>query len=75
MGGQNEKMSGHRQVSGGQMDNLAAVSNPNTPLNFASDQHMAQLEIQARQEGLQFIEELVFENGAIYKGKWRQNTD
>ena len=29
---------------------------------------MAELERKAQNEGLQFIEELVFENGAVYKG-------
>jgi len=69
MAGQTDKLYGNQQVSAGQMDG-AAVSNQNMPLNFAGDQHMAQLEMQARQEGLQFIEELVFENGAVYKGKF-----
>jgi hypothetical protein len=32
---------------------------------------MADLERKAQNEGLQFIEELVFENGAVYKGKCR----
>merc|ERR1712167_324679 len=38
------------------------------PMHFASDQNMSSLEHQARKENLQFIEELVFENGAVYKG-------
>jgi len=29
---------------------------------------MAEVERKAQSEGLQFIEELVFENGAVYKG-------
>ena len=33
---------------------------------------MVQLERKAQSEGLQFIEELVFENGAVYKGKLSQ---
>jgi len=32
---------------------------------------MADLERKAQNEGLQFIEELVFENGAVYKGNCR----
>ena len=32
---------------------------------------MADLERKAQNEGLQFIEELVFENGAVYKGRCR----
>ena len=35
------------------------------------DDFIAQLERKAIAEGLQFIEELVFENGAVYKGKIR----
>lgn len=31
---------------------------------------LADLEIQAKEQGLQFIEELVFENGAVYRGKF-----
>ena len=30
---------------------------------------LADLEIQAKEGGLEFIEELIFENGAVYRGK------
>lgn len=30
---------------------------------------LAELETSAKQQGLQFIDELIFENGAVYKGK------
>ena len=30
---------------------------------------LGDLEIQAKEQGLQFIEELIFENGAVYRGK------
>jgi hypothetical protein len=36
------------------------------------DDFLVQLERKAQSEGLQFIEELVFENGAVYKGKLSQ---
>ena len=36
---------------------------------FADNVLLAGLETEAKAQGLQFIEELVFENGAIYKGK------
>ena len=32
------------------------------------NEYMDQLERRAQREGLQYIEELVFENGAVYKG-------
>ena len=35
---------------------------------FAGYPKLADLERQARREGLNFIEELVFENGAVYRG-------
>lgn len=38
-------------------------------MSNGSNDFIAQLERKAIQEGLQFIEELVFENGAVYKGK------
>jgi hypothetical protein len=38
-------------------------------LSNGQDDFLAQLERKAQSEGLQFIEELVFENGAVYKGK------
>lgn len=31
---------------------------------------LGDLEIQAKEQGLQFIEELIFENGAVYRGKF-----
>ena len=31
---------------------------------------LGDLEIQAKEQGLQFIEELIFENGAVYRGKY-----
>ena len=36
---------------------------------FAENQLLAELETSAKQQGLQFIDELIFENGAVYKGK------
>jgi hypothetical protein len=36
---------------------------------------MTKLERQAQREGLSFIDELVFENGAVYKGKKLPSTD
>ena len=36
---------------------------------FADNQLLAELESTAKQQGLQFIDELIFENGAVYKGK------
>jgi len=36
---------------------------------------LADLEIQAKEQGLQFIEELVFENGAVYRGKFFPISD
>ncbi len=36
--------------------------------NGDDNDHMTQLEKLAQKEGLQFIEELVFENGAVFKG-------
>lgn len=63
--GQTEKLyTPAGQVSAGMPD-----QSQNMPLHFEGDQHMAILEAQARKDNLQFIEELVFENGAIYKGK------
>jgi hypothetical protein len=38
---------------------------------FADNPILNNLEDMAKREGLQFIEELVFENGAVYKGKAR----
>lgn len=37
-------------------------------MHFAGSDQLAMLEREAQREGLNFIEELVFENGAIYKG-------
>jgi hypothetical protein len=37
--------------------------------NGGQEDFLSQLERKAIAEGLQFIEELVFENGAVYKGK------
>lgn len=37
-------------------------------MSNGQDDFLAQLERKAIAEGLQFIEELVFENGAVYKG-------
>jgi len=37
-------------------------------LQFANYPQLADLERQAMREGLNFIEELVFENGAVYRG-------
>lgn len=37
-------------------------------LSNNQDDFLAQLERKAQADGLQFIEELVFENGAVYKG-------
>ena len=36
---------------------------------FADNPLLRNLEQAAKSEGLQFIEELIFENGAVYKGK------
>ena len=36
---------------------------------FADNPILGQLEQGAKAEGLQFIDELIFENGAVYKGK------
>jgi len=40
---------------------------------FADNPILSNLEDMAKREGLQFIEELVFENGAVYKGKETSN--
>ena len=37
--------------------------------HFLENPHLANLEQLAKQSGLQFIDELMFENGAVYKGK------
>jgi len=63
VGGQTEKL--YTPVENTRMPDSQA----NMPLHFNDDQHMALLEAQARKDNLQFIEELVFENGAVYKGK------
>jgi len=36
---------------------------------FADNPLLGHLEQAAKSEGLQFIDELIFENGAVYKGK------
>lgn len=36
---------------------------------FSDNPLLAQLETTAKSQGLQFIDELIFENGAVYKGK------
>jgi hypothetical protein len=57
-------------VRQGQIEKLqGATASGDQPMHFVGDQNMSNLEHQARKENLQFIEELVFENGAVYKGK------
>ena len=42
--------------------------------HFAGSENLAELERQAHKEGLTFIEELVFENGAVYRGYLKDGT-
>ena len=50
----------------------AEVSMKQTPkqsiAHFAGHEQLGQLEREAMREGLEFISELIFENGAIYQG-------
>ena len=41
----------------------------------SNDDFLAPLELKAQSQGLQFIEELVFENGAVYKGNSLSSLD
>ena len=41
-----------------------------TQFHFLDNPHLANLEQVAKSQGLQYIEELMFENGAVYKGKY-----
>jgi hypothetical protein len=36
---------------------------------------LAELEMQSKEQGLHFIDELIFENGAVYKGKLKFNLN
>ncbi len=49
-------------------------SNPNSQLylNNDPDHFISQLERKAQAEGLQYIDKLVLENGAVYKGYLRE---
>lgn len=60
---------GHYRDSRIQDGKTAHGVSGSTQFYFSDNQLLADLENSAKQQGLQFIDELIFENGAVYKGK------
>lgn len=79
-----KKLGGDSRYDDYRSDKIAAGQNLNaqptkvhaTPnvSHFAGSESLAELERQAHKEGLTFIEELVFENGAVYRGYLKDGT-
>jgi hypothetical protein len=51
-----------------------ASASKESAAHFAGSELLGGLENEARRLGLQFIEELVFENGAVYRGYLQEGT-